>query len=501
MSNKEKSSNFMNEMIDAQTQVMDQVVESAKNLTKNVPFVSETLDKGHKLFQESVTKSKEWASDLNQKIEQTEKNMNTASNDAQKFFNQWFENQMTWAKNIFNNASGDATSGHNQDWMKAWNQYMSQQNNWFNQMNTYWNQFSQNNPWMHNNGTVQNPFAHMMQNFMNQQANEQMNQWLNQVKEYSKTMSAAYEDWAKQLNGISSRDAFKGLSGLQDHIGKFFELWAPLFKSINDKTFQSNRLFEMMNADKYKEFMDSFFKFMPEEHQKNIHQASEHFFNLMKNVNGNWGVAMNQFSKQMNSYMPQAGVNPYNNVWETYSTWKNAMNDAVSPLTKLMGNNQQVKEAQVWSELSDMMTAFQIKNSELQYMIYQNGVNVMNKLSEKISDKLSKGEQIESVVNLYKDWLMLGDETFTQLFNSDAYSKLMTEVSSLQMKIKQRVDQQMENTFFANLPLATRTELDEVYKNLYDLRKLYHNLERMIQGNGQFQEPVAESSAKKSSKK
>jgi hypothetical protein len=38
------------------------------------------------------------------------------------------------------------------------------------------------------------------------------------------------------------------------------------------------------------------------------------------------------------------------------------------------------------------------------------------------------------------------------------------------MKIKSEIDRQMENDV-ANIPVATRTEMDEVYKNLYDLKK------------------------------
>lgn len=56
----------------------------------------------------------------------------------------------------------------------------------------------------------------------------------------------------------------------------------------------------------------------------------------------------------------------------------------------------------------------------------------------------------------------------------------MTEVSSLQSKIKMEIDKQMEKMFFVNLPVATRTEMDEVYKNIYDLKKMYRNLERTM---------------------
>ena len=111
-------------------------------------------------------------------------------------------------------------------------------------------------------------------------------------------------------------------------------------------------------------------------------------------------------------------------------------------------------------------------------MIYQNGLKAMDKLAVKVATQVKNGESIESIVKLYQEWMMTGDEVFTKLFSSDEYSKLMTEVSSLQMKIKSEIDRQMEKMMLVNIPVATRTEMDEVYKNLYDLKKMYKNLER-----------------------
>ena len=84
------------------------------------------------------------------------------------------------------------------------------------------------------------------------------------------------------------------------------------------------------------------------------------------------------------------------------------------------------------------------------------------------------------MVGLYQYYLMSGDTVFTELFESDEYSKIMTEVSSLKQRIKAAVDIEMEKTFFVNMPVATRTEMDEVYKTIYELKKTVRNLERAL---------------------
>ncbi len=484
MSTKDKSKNLVNEILETQANAVDQLVENTKKITQNIPIVQETIDKGHAVLKESLKKQKEWASSVTEKIETTTKDMNENSNEMQKFFYNWFENQMNWAKNMSSNNPLNAMNGQSsQNWLGTWNNFMNQQNSMFNQMNNSWSSMF-NNPMLKNNSfNLFNPLHGMSANSVNQKINDNLNDWATQMKEFSKMMSNAYEEWAKQFHTATTSDAFKGMTSLQDHMSKFFELWVPMFKSMSDKTFNSKIFSDNLNMDKYKEFMDSFFKFMPDENQKMMQQMNHQFIEFIKNIAENSGNSINSFSKQLFNLDSSNSNNPYSNIWEMYSNWKNAMNEAVSPLTKLVENNQYYNNAIDWSGLSDMMASFQLKNSELQYMIYQNGIKVMNKLSEKISEKIKSGNSIDSIVGLYHDWMMLGDETFTELFNSDTYSKLMTEVSSLQMKIKNQMDQIMEKTYFINLPLATRTEMDEVYKNIYDLRKMYHHLERYINNN------------------
>jgi polyhydroxyalkanoate synthesis regulator phasin len=66
------------------------------------------------------------------------------------------------------------------------------------------------------------------------------------------------------------------------------------------------------------------------------------------------------------------------------------------------------------------------------------------------------------------------------LFETDEYSQLMAEVSALQLRIKKSVEGQMEK-MFVNVPLATRSEMDEVYQTIYDLKKQVRQLQSMLE--------------------
>src|SRR5690606_35931408 len=99
-------------------------------------------------------------------------------------------------------------------------------------------------------------------------------------------------------------------------------------------------------------------------------------------------------------------------------------------------------------------------------------------------------------------WMNLSDKQYVALFESDEYSKLMAEVSALQMNIKKSVDTQMESALSV-YPVATRTEMDELYKTIYELKKHVRQLEKMLEVDSMEvtpAKPAAKTTAKTATK-
>ena len=443
MEKSNRSSDLIENVIDTHAKTVDQIVENSKKLTRDLPLVNETIDKSHKLFQQSVSSQKELAIKASETFEKTSKQMNNNAEMAQNFFKQWLENQMTWAKTNFNQPNIPAFNSDPKDWMANWQKFMGQNPNPFASMmngNPFFSMM-QNNPFMNMNS---------MQNNMN----ENVTNWSQFTKQYLDMMNQSYNEWVKQFSNLTAADTFKGMSNMTESLNKFFELWMPMFKSIQDKSFTAESFMNSLNPEKYKAFVDSFFKFMPEEGQKMMEQMNTQFVQYMKHVSE---AGFNGYSSMKSQMQQMNGLdqNPYSNAWDMYHNWRNAINEAVSPLTKLTNENGPVKNVKIWNDINDLMVEFNIKNNELQYLVYQNGLKVMDRLSDKVANQLKEGKTIDSFVKLYQDWLVTGDEVFTELFNGDQYSKLMTEVSSLQMRLKKDIDDQMESLFLVNMPVAT----------------------------------------------
>jgi hypothetical protein len=462
-----KSKNLVDLMIESQSNVVDQIVDTTKKLTKDIPFVNETIDKGHKFYKDAAKSTSDLVEKSAEKLNDTATEMNKNNENVKTYFEQWFENQMNWAKTVYNtnnNFSNSSFTPNPMDWMNNWQ-------NWSNQNNTYWMNMMNSTPFnqMMNN----NNFYHGFQSKMN----EGLQQWSHYTKQYLDLMNSSNGDWWKPFANLTAADSFKGMNQMNESLSKFYELWIPMFKNIQEKNFNLDTFKNLLSPEKYKEFIDKFFHFMPDESKKMMEQFNQGFIQYMKHMSESGLNNYNAFKNQMQNN-PWTNSNPFNQMMEMYSQWRTAMSEAVSPLSRLVEENSNVKQAKIWNDIYDQMVQFNIKNNELQFMMYQHGLKVMESVAEKVISKINKGESIDSIIKIFQDWLITGDDVYTSLFQSDEYSKLMTEVSSLQLKIKQDVDKQMEKLYFIHLPVATRSEMDEVYKNIYDLKKMYRQMEK-----------------------
>ena len=136
------------------------------------------------------------------------------------------------------------------------------------------------------------------------------------------------------------------------------------------------------------------------------------------------------------------------------------MMSAVSPFAKLMGSNNDTKTMTEWADIINNMNVYQIKNSEMQYMVYQTGMNVMNKIAENTMHKIENGEEVNSMMKLYQEWLNLSDAEYVKLFETDEYSALMAEVSAMQLRLKKDIEKLTKKTVAIDIREIRRAELD-----------------------------------------
>jgi polyhydroxyalkanoate synthase subunit PhaE len=528
---KQNPAEMINQVVDQHGKLVETMTNTAKQLTQKFPIVNETLDKGHEFYKTQTANGVKMINNATEKIQNNINNMTTQNTN--NFFNQWMDSQMNMAKSMFNNQATTSMNDWNSKMTEAFSNYMGNSS-----MNGFMDMFKNPNPMMGMSGmnpaamqqmmqpmmemfqksmnndfmknmvnnpmssmTDMNAISDMMRNMMSMNLPHKMTEtftnWQAQTKNYTDMMNNSFGDWTKMFGNNTTAESFMGMQNMMSSLSKFAEMFQPVFESMKDGKFNTSNFNEMMNPTKYKEFMDGFFGFMPDANKQAMEQMQTVFVNNMKQM-ATMGSSNYNFMKHASNNNPMNTANPFGNVWEMYSMLRNAMSEATSPLSKLMEGNSSVEAIKTWNGIYDKMVAYNVKNNELQYMMYQHGTKVLQDIAESVMTKMEKGESVDSIVKIYQEWMTKGDQVFTSLFETDAYSALMTEVSSLQMKLKMELEQQMEKMLFTNMPIATRTEMDEVYKSLYDLKKMTRNLEKVFGVNSSEVVPVKSATTKSS---
>jgi class III poly(R)-hydroxyalkanoic acid synthase PhaE subunit len=105
----------------------------------------------------------------------------------------------------------------------------------------------------------------------------------------------------------------------------------------------------------------------------------------------------------------------------------------------------------------------------------------VEKVMQTLAEKSKKGEKIESIRDLNRLWLDSADDVFTKMYAAEEYLAAQRELSSAGMRYK-IMQQDVVEMVLEKLNLPTRSEVDDAYKMLYELRKEVKSLKKELRG-------------------
>jgi hypothetical protein len=475
----QNTNNIVDSVIDAQKQAVDSVVENAKKFANGNNVVNETVQKGSEWYKNWLDNQTSFFKNTSSKAEATTENVKENASKMNDLYTNWMNTQANWAKQMWENSQNmakNATTGASTNPMDQWNNMTNQWSNWTNNMN-------QMNNWNNMMSQFQNanPFKNASDMFNMDSMKNNMNNYTSMFNQFTETLNSNFSEMQKNMQNGTTQDAYRNMVNVAEGFTRFNQMWAPMWKSIQEKTFNMDMYKQYMDPAMYKDMMDKYFGFMPEGTREQMQQMSSQFQDGMKQ----FGQFANNSYQQMNGMknsMPFNGQAMFGDALGNYTAWYNQLNDAISPITKMMTPNQHTKNAADWQNIANRMVIYNIKNAEMQYMVYNQGTKVMDQLAQNVLGKVENGEDVNSMMALYQEWMNISDKTFVSLFESDEYSKIMAEVSAMQMSLKKDMEAQAEK-FLVGVPVATRSEMDELYKTIYDLKKQVRELEKLAVGN------------------
>ena len=258
-----------------------------------------------------------------------------------------------------------------------------------------------------------------------------------------------------------------------------YEIWLPLFKAIQEKTLSPETYKDLTDPKKYKEVLDRVLGFDPDAISEAAVQASK----FMEAYAGSAQQFMKPWvdaSEKSMKIFPQIMEGHPQAYMKTYHTLFNAFDSTFGRIFHIPPVGKDREKVELLLRSFDDLSVYLAKYTEFQHTMYVTGLAALEKVIATIIDKCNKGEDINEFDQFFDIWLDVNEKTYYDLFKSEEFSKMQGEMLETSLNMREHGFKLME-LYLYDYPIALRSEMDDLYKTIYDLKKKVKNLEKKLE--------------------
>ncbi|OGR18521.1 MAG: hypothetical protein A2X81_16460 [Desulfobacterales bacterium GWB2_56_26] len=131
------------------------------------------------------------------------------------------------------------------------------------------------------------------------------------------------------------------------------------------------------------------------------------------------------------------------------------------------------------SELVDKSTIFFSHLIELIYQFTTPFEKTNRVMQDKIKKMLEGGEVVEDPKQVYNDWIKILEGHFMDMLKSKEYTDVLNDTITSLAAYK-GVKNSVTDAFLKEMQIPTGREMDEVYKDIYNMKKKIRDLSRQV---------------------
>jgi hypothetical protein len=437
----ENTKNFFENWAETQKTMLDNLTEKTQQFQNNVA-AGQAFAKGTEMYQDWMNKQKETIKSFTKGAEKTTENIkDEATHTFDNFLDQW--------KNVQEKTA------------EMWSDTTKKMNEFFSGFGV-------------NTGTA-NGFAETLQD----NARKFQESWMSSVKDMTSTMKMPFDMPKMDFSGKTISDTYNSMLKGSENFTKLYKLWAPVFKAAQNNVFSTDEYKKLMNPVLYKELMDKMFGFDALNPLKQYYeQYSKTVSGMFDNMTGTAKENYNTFKANMEQF---ANTLPQNQAYfaDMMTKMNEQMKSSVSPFFKLMPDGKEKDQIMQMNQLSEYYIAAANKLAKLQYIIYVKGAKVNEELMAELAENAKDGKADTDFTAFYNNWISVNGKAFENLFRTDEFSKLQGELLTLDAQIRTASDKIVEGAL-APYPVVLKSQLDELYKANYDLKKQVYEMSKQM---------------------
>lgn len=457
-----ENKNFFDAWLETQKQLMDNWTESNRKLQDSVKSGAAATD-GFTIYQEWLSKQAEITKKATEQASETTKA--TFEKAAESFKNQ---------SNL-----GEVYS----NWMKSQQETTAKAFESFKSFNPSLNAFTNPSDYSKQFATAQQQWIETSKNWYDQY-----------TKNFGQTANP-FADWTKYFNNETTRDAWKNFTDANAGFFRFFEMWKPAFDAAQNNQFNAEWFKNSFNPSAFSGMMNSTLDQISPTQMRELFSQYQNWVEMAVNYNKNaynqWANALPENVRNSTpfTFWNNIAENSNNNIFTAYQK-------SVMPVFSFFnpGKEGEVKELVVG--VLEKTSTYGQKLNEMQHILYVNGAKLWEQFVTENAEKIRKGTDLSNTQEVFQKWVTYCEESFIGIFRGDEYSKIQAELLDLSLEIRQK-NEKIQEIALGNTPVVLRSEADELYETIYELRKRVYALEKQLGNTAPEQKEVKPSSKKK----
>ena len=269
----------------------------------------------------------------------------------------------------------------------------------------------------------------------------------------------------------------KTLTGSNTYL-KLYELWLPLVKAMQERAARPETYKDLTDPAKFREMLDKVFGFDPAATAKISEQASKLLETLGGAIQGfakPWidasGTALKSVPGMMEGH-PEEFL-------QIFHTLFSAFDSTIGRAFHVPAVGKDREKVELLLRSLDDLSVYLASKTEYEHMMYVTGIGAFETVIATVADKVGKGEEIGKFDEFFDVWIDVSEKAYYALFQTEEFSKKQGRLLEASLNVRQHFFKLME-LYLYDFPIALRSEMDDLYKTIYDLKKKVRYLEKQV---------------------
>ncbi|MCS6808855.1 MAG: poly(R)-hydroxyalkanoic acid synthase subunit PhaE [Bacteroidota bacterium] len=300
-------------------------------------------------------------------------------------------------------------------------------------------------------------------------------------------------------NGSVVVGAVNNLTTMAQTYFKLSEMLAPLVKMTENTGITAEMLQKYLNVEEYNKIIAQAFNFPTEETMKQFTDQVNMLASYLGNVGQIAGTNVGELTQMSAKALTAFTQGNVDEAAKIYVDMIDSIQKPVNPITNMIFFGRDRVAIELLQEMLKAYVLFAAQYSKMQQMIFGVGKDAIANMTGYILLQAKEGKAPRTFDEFFQIFIGASEKAFDTLFNKEEYAKLQGELAVSGARVKEHTDRFIE-LMLSELPIATRSELDEAYQSIHFLKTQVRRLERKLAEQEERIEALSGSTAASSKK-